>query len=129
MKSLRSTDLIVSMIALVLWTACPAVGAERPSAVTPPLKEYRIERGVSEDAAECIECHAKESGGIVADWASSRHAHANITCLDCHGIGVADDDVSKDHFSHDKTPISAIVSPKDCSRLAECRRRQDKSRW
>jgi hypothetical protein len=80
------------------------------------LKEYRIDRNVSEDAKECIDCHAKESGGIVADWASSRHAHANITCLDCHRTGVADSDVSKDHLSYDKTPISAIVSPRDCSR-------------
>jgi hypothetical protein len=116
MKSFRSTDLIVSMIALVLWTACPAVEAEQTSAVAPPLKEYRIERSVSEDAAECIECHAKESGGIVADWAGSRHAHVNITCLDCHGVGPADSDVSKDHLAHDKTPVSPIVSPRDCSR-------------
>ncbi|AQT67535.1 Hydroxylamine oxidoreductase precursor [Anaerohalosphaera lusitana] len=82
----------------------------------PKLKSFRIERDVSEDARECITCHADESRGIVADWAESRHAHANITCLDCHQAGAADEDISQSHFEHDKTAISPIVSPKDCSR-------------
>ena len=93
------------------------VQAEQTSqAASPSLKEYRIVRSVSENAQECIDCHAEKSKGIVADWASSRHAHANISCLDCHIAGPADADISKDHLQHDKTPISVIVSPKDCSR-------------
>lgn len=93
------------------------VQAEQISqAASPSLKEYRIVRSVSENAQECIDCHAEKSKGIVADWASSRHAHANISCLDCHIAGPADADISKDHLQYDKTPISVIVSPKDCSR-------------
>jgi len=81
------------------------------------LKEYRIERGISEEAKTCIECHADQTRGIVADWAASRHAHANVTCLDCHAAGPADADVSKGHLQFDKEiKISPIVSPKDCSR-------------
>jgi hypothetical protein len=80
------------------------------------LKEFRIERGISEEAQGCIQCHAEQSKGLVADWASSRHAHANVTCLDCHAAGPADADVSKVHLTFEKTRISAVVSPKDCSR-------------
>jgi len=80
------------------------------------LKEYRIERGISEKAKGCIQCHAEQSKGLVADWASSRHAHANVTCLDCHAAGPADADFSKGHLTFEKTRISAVVSPKDCSR-------------
>jgi len=80
------------------------------------LKEYKVDRGVSEVAKGCIECHAEENAGIVADWAGSRHAHVNVTCLDCHAAGPADADVSVAHLDYTKTKISAIVSPKDCSR-------------
>src|SRR3990167_2501835 len=92
--------------------------AAEPNSQPPPLqlKEYRIERAISESAKGCIECHAEQTRGIVADWAASRHAHANVTCLDCHGVGPADTDVSKGHLQFDKTEISPIVSPKDCSR-------------
>jgi hypothetical protein len=88
--------------------------SELPDA--PQLKVYRIERAISEVARGCIECHAEETRGIVGDWADSEHAHANVTCLDCHAAGPADLDASKRHLEYDKTPISPIVSPKDCSR-------------
>ena len=80
------------------------------------LKEYRIERGLSAEAKECIDCHSDRNSGLVADWAKSRHAHANISCIDCHIAGPADKDVSSEHFEYSQTRISAIVSPKDCSR-------------
>jgi hypothetical protein len=114
MKLLKNAALIVPggflVIALVVVAT---VWAEQ---TLPQLKEYRIERVVSKDAKECIDCHAKKSKGIVGDWARSRHAHANITCLDCHETGVADSDSSKNHLKYDNTKISAVVSPKDCSR-------------
>lgn len=82
----------------------------------PQLKEFRVERKITKKAQECIDCHARGTPGIVADWAQSRHAHSNITCLDCHGAGVSDVDISQKHFHNTDTPVSAIVSPKDCSR-------------
>ncbi len=89
MKSASSAGSVVSLVAVVLCTAAvTVVMAQPPSKETPgQLKEYRIDRVVSEHARECIDCHTEVSSGIVADWASSRHAHANITCLDCHGSG------------------------------------------
>lgn len=118
METLKKYTLVVIawifIAALIITTT---VQAEQTSQIeSPPLKEYRIVRSVSENAQECIDCHAEQSRGIVADWASSRHAHANISCLDCHITGPADPDISKEHLQYDKTPVSAIVSPKDCSR-------------
>ncbi|MBN2136479.1 MAG: hypothetical protein JW720_01595 [Sedimentisphaerales bacterium] len=108
----RVVFLLVVSIALSV-----AAGAEAGSvAAMPGLKEYRIERGLSEEGRGCIECHAEQTKGIVADWAASRHAHANVTCLDCHGAGAADTDVSKAHLTFGETRISPVVSPKDCSR-------------
>ena len=102
------------IVAMIISTV--SLAEQQAQQATPQLKEFRIERKITQEAKECIDCHAKESTAIVADWSQSRHAHSNITCLDCHGAGVADADISKKHLEHDKTPVSAIVSPKDCSR-------------
>ncbi|MHC4367449.1 MAG: multiheme c-type cytochrome [Planctomycetota bacterium] len=110
---LRRSEILVVATCVLSVVAAPSAATE---AGPLQLKEYRIERGVSEVAKGCIECHTKESAGIVADWAASRHAHANVTCLDCHAAGPGDSDVSTAHLSYDRTRISAIVSPKDCSR-------------
>jgi len=82
----------------------------------PKIKTIRIDKKISKEAQACIDCHSKESKGMVADWADSRHAHASVTCIDCHQAGPADKDISKKHSEYTKVPISAIVSPKDCSR-------------
>ena len=118
MDTLKRSALVVFACAFVVGLAITTnVQAEETSNITSlSLKEYRIVRSVSKDAQKCIDCHAEENKGIVADWASSRHAHANISCLDCHIAGPADADISKEHLKHDKTLVSSIVSPKDCSR-------------
>ena len=94
----------------------------------PKQKEYRIERSMSPQAVACIECHKSEHPGLFADWAKSRHASANITCLDCHQADPSDKDVSRIHFKQYeradvkwgkpeyKLPVAAAVTPKDCSR-------------
>ncbi|SDN99312.1 Seven times multi-haem cytochrome CxxCH [Desulfonauticus submarinus] len=94
----------------------------------PKTKEFRVERGMSKQGQACIECHKVETPGLFVDWANSRHAHANISCIDCHQAEEHDLDVSKTHFkqyqrsdskwgtSDYRVPISAVVTPKDCSR-------------
>lgn len=105
-KSVLMTFVIVCLVSFFAFAQEPA----------PKLKEYKITRDVTKNAQKCIDCHTNVNRGIVADWANSRHAHANITCLDCHGANPADKDISKIHLQIDSTPVSAIVSPKDCSR-------------
>ncbi len=95
---------------------CFAAGTQASQMSVPSVKTIRIERKISETAQGCIKCHLDDSPGMVADWAKSRHAHANITCIDCHAAGPADADISKKHLDWEKTPVTAIVSPKDCSR-------------
>lgn len=106
---------ILVVAAGLAWASALTAQTPSPQAV-PSVKTFRIEQQISDAARRCIDCHAKESPGLVADWAASRHAHARVTCLDCHGASQADPDVSRVHLEHDKTPISTIVSPRDCSR-------------
>ncbi|MDK2922116.1 MAG: hydroxylamine dehydrogenase [Desulfonauticus sp.] len=91
-------------------------------------KEFRLERSLSKQGQACIECHKVETPGIFVDWANSRHAHANISCIDCHQADATDPDVNKAHFkqyersdnkwgtSEYRVPIATVVTPKDCSR-------------
>lgn len=91
-------------------------------------KEFRIERGISKQGQACIECHKIETPGLFVDWANSRHAHANISCIDCHQADPTDPDVNKAHFKQYersdnkwgkkeyRVPIATVVTPKDCSR-------------
>ncbi|MFA9434699.1 MAG: multiheme c-type cytochrome, partial [Deltaproteobacteria bacterium] len=94
----------------------------------PKAKEFRIERSMPKEAVACIECHKMEHPGIFGDWANSRHANANVTCYDCHKAESFDPDVSKEHYKQYerrdlkygtkeyKVPVTAVVTPKDCSR-------------
>jgi cytochrome c553 len=126
----------VAVLALTLSLLAWAQNAAPPSGTKKAAveanfgkeKEFRLERGMSTQAQACIECHKAESPGIFTDWAMSRHASANITCLDCHQAKDTDPDVSKRHFkqyersdtkwgtAEYRATIAAVVTPKDCSR-------------
>ncbi|MEK6589802.1 MAG: multiheme c-type cytochrome [Nitrospinota bacterium] len=69
-------------------------------------------KGEIDVAKRCILCHSQLSPGIVNDWEKSNHAKAQVTCIDCHQADTTDADARK----HEGEVISAIVSPKDCSR-------------
>src|SRR4030042_3746446 len=102
----RASKLLV-FTSVIGFAIVATVRAEETSQIVSPfLKEYRIVRGVSEQAQGCIDCHAVESRGIVADWAASRHGHANVSCLDCHAAGPADPEISKNHLTLENTPRS-----------------------
>lgn len=119
--------MVVVIVGVVFLAAATALTQTHEN--LPKEKAFRIERSMSEEAMACIECHKKEQPGLFADWANSRHASANITCYDCHKADASDADVDTDHdkqyggpdnlkysASKYKTPISAVVTPKDCSR-------------
>jgi len=111
------TSIATMWIVLGLVAASPAAQSAEPNTATlPPLPGPRTNLRITETAKGCIECHNEHNPGLVGDWAASRHAHSRVTCIDCHRAGPADSDINKDHLQYDKTPVSAIVSTRDCSR-------------
>jgi len=118
--------LLVGTLSIVFLAASVLVVTAQPNFAK--VKEYRIERSVPPEAQACIACHQVTTPGIFADWAKSRHANANITCLDCHLVQPGDQDIAQDHekyYSRSDLPwgeskykmsIASIVTPKDCSR-------------
>ncbi len=126
MKRNYLSGALIAAAALLLCSVGPAAAGTAPN--QPTVKAFRIERSMPEAAVACLECHKKENPGLFSDWAHSRHASANITCYDCHKAEETDPDVSLSHFkqyeraetkygtAEYRVPISAVVTPKDCSR-------------
>ncbi len=123
--------LVVSaaMLAFLTFSGQTAHAQQAPKRLNlPKVKEFRLERSMPKEAAACLECHKQESPGLFVDWTRSRHASANITCLDCHQAEPTDPDVSQEHFkqyqrtdnpwgkAEYRVPVAAVVTPKDCSR-------------
>ena len=121
---MRMRAMIFVAVLMVLAMVATAFAQEN----FPKLREMRIERGMAPQAVACVKCHQQETAGIFADWAMSRHAAANITCLDCHQAQPGDKDIATGHEQYYSRgdmpmgekqyfiPISAVVTPKDCSR-------------
>ncbi|MCK5718577.1 MAG: cytochrome C552 [Thiomargarita sp.] len=80
--------------------------------------------GFSEETKVCVECHKKQSLGVVQQWGDSKHYRAEVGCYECHQADAEDVDAFI-HEEFDKKaigknkPISIIVSPKDCSNCHE----------
>jgi formate-dependent nitrite reductase cytochrome c552 subunit len=70
---------------------------------------------ITEETAECVDCHIDETKIIYQQWGKSKHYGANVGCYECHQAESGD----KDAFEHEDFLISVIVSPKDCARCHE----------
>ncbi len=118
----------VVLIAAAFWVASPLNATAQQATNQPKVKEFRIERGMPEEAVACIACHKQEHPGLFTDWSMSRHASAGITCYDCHRAESFDPDVSTEHYKQYersdmpygtqkyKVAVAGVVTPKDCSR-------------
>ncbi|CUU74926.1 hydroxylamine oxidase [Campylobacter hyointestinalis] len=103
---------------LVLALTCFAAMAYADSVGNINLtKTMKVDRSLSPLAKQCVECHADKTPGIVNDWKSSRHAHAGVSCLDCHAVP-ADSPmaIKKEHPKDSGNHVSILVSPKTCAK-------------
>jgi hypothetical protein len=64
------------------------------------------------DSTSCVECHQKQTPGVVADWMLSRHSEKGVGCMSCH----AGDKTDADAFAHYGVVVATLVSPSDCNR-------------
>ncbi len=80
-------------------------------------KEIIVKRAITEEAAKCIECHAKKTPGIIESWKLGKMAHAGITCYDCHVVEKNSPMASQcEGVKGTNTYLSPMVSAKTCSR-------------
>ena len=59
----------------------------------------------------CIECHRKETPGLVKQYERSKHSDAHVSCQMCHQP-TSD---SKSGFEHYGEQVSTLVTPKRCA--------------
>lgn len=78
--------------------------------MTAPIYGFQTSPG-----AKCEVCHKKNSPGLYNQWAESKHAQNDVTCIDCHGAEETDPDA----FEHANTFVSTLVTPKDCGTCHE----------
>jgi hydroxylamine dehydrogenase len=66
---------------------------------------------VPETSRACVECHTRESRGIVDHWTGSTHARKGVGCYECHKANRGEVDA----FDHYGATIATIVTPNDCA--------------
>lgn len=113
MKHLLSFGFVALCLNFSSW-----VNAEDTTALDiASVKTLKIERSMTEEGRACITCHQQTTPGQVEDWKDSRHAHAGITCIDCHQVAEGSPTAMR-HANVEDTPVfvSPLVSPKVCGR-------------
>lgn len=70
---------------------------------------------VPKSSTGCVECHGKQSPGIIDHWKGSTHARKGVGCVECHTADKKDVDA----FVHHGATIATVVTPKDCGRCHE----------
>ncbi len=119
MKQLVGKTGTLIMASLFLGMVCSVAFAEQSTGnSTPKLhKELVIKRGMSPEAAKCVECHSKKTPGIVESWKKGKMAHASVSCFDCHVVEKSSPMASQcSGIKGSNIYISPMVSSKTCSR-------------
>ena len=108
---------LLAGVGLLVFSISPLLWAESTAMSVAGVKTLKIDRGLSEEGRACITCHQQTPPGQVADWKESRHAHAGISCIDCHQVAEGEPHAMK-HANVEDTPVfvSPLVSPKVCGR-------------
>lgn len=76
-----------------------------------------VDRGLSEVAKECVDCHKTEQPGIINDWKDSRHGHVGVSCLDCHQVEKGDPTATQhETLVGTDVYVSVLVPPSTCAR-------------
>jgi hypothetical protein len=114
MKRKKVLILITTLLVIgLVFTACGNEAANESKEKRAALEE------LTEEAKQCLECHATETPGIVAIWDTSILAEHAVSCLDCHTVDPDSPKALTDVEGHEdiNVSVSMLVPPDVC---AEC---------
>ncbi len=110
--SLRAKQALIGVLGLLFLASLIYVQAME-------VARKRAESGVGvrhvsipANSKGCVDCHQKESPGIIDHWKGSTHAEKGVGCFECHQAHKDD----ADSFLHEGQMIATIVTPLDCAR-------------
>ncbi len=105
---------VAALAGLMLCAGIPLAQAAAPNLAA---KEMVVRRAMTDEATGCIECHAKETPGIIEDWKLGKMGHAGISCIDCHRVEKTSPMASQCKGTKGTDIyISPMVSSKTCER-------------
>ncbi len=80
------------------------------------MNTAEITKGMSKEAAACVNCHAEKTPGVVAGWAEGVMAKEGVSCYDCHRVEKSSPMASQcAGLKGTETYISPMVSSKTCA--------------
>ncbi|MDP4161031.1 MAG: multiheme c-type cytochrome [Bacillota bacterium] len=97
--------------ALLFLTYHYIVGPQGLSTSMPALSAVTL----GENKA-CVECHQKESPGIIQQYHDSKHSGRGVQCLDCHKPAKGQETLTKEHY---KVALIAKPTPNNCVQCHE----------
>lgn len=98
------TRLMPWLLALSAWLAAPAAQAAVQKTPEDLVTGHK-----------CVQCHANETPGLVAEWKKSGHFGKEVDCYTCHKAQPGD----KDAYTHHKATIRTVVTPRTCATCHE----------
>jgi len=107
--TLTTKRYVVAVLAFLFLASLLIVAFQESKLKRMEKKEEAIITGVN---TGCVDCHKKDSPALVMEWEFSQHAKVGIGCIECHEANKEEVDAWK----HEGEYISALVTPKDCSK-------------
>ncbi|WP_203529371.1 multiheme c-type cytochrome [Pseudodesulfovibrio sp. JC047] len=115
-------NVVSALIAGLFSLLLPAVGlaqgqTQKTEGIELETQTLLVHRGYTEAAKQCIECHSKETPGIIENWKNGKMGHATVSCYDCHVVE-KDSPMASQCEGLKGTDIytSPMVSSKTCSK-------------
>lgn len=105
---------LVFGMAIVFSLALVHSGAAAPAKKAPATK-----RNV------CVECHSKQTPGVVSDWKISRHAKLGVGCETCHG----DRHKSATDFANAEIPTPDTCATCHAERVEQFKKGKHAAAW
>lgn len=96
---------VAVVIATVLLVGAILVHQRRPG-----VEREQPTADLVRATGKCASCHREETGAIVQEYETSRHAARGINCLDCHGV-----QEGQEALDHRGFTIAARVTALNCS--------------
>jgi hydroxylamine dehydrogenase len=109
---LDTKRLIIGLLGTVFLASLVLVQAMEVARKREEVGLTKAHINVPKNSVGCVECHGKQSPGIIDHWKNSTHAVKGVGCVECHKADKGDVDA----FTHHGWTIATVVTPKDCGR-------------
>ncbi len=115
---MRNTQRLMIFLAIMLLGLVLASCGGQSASAPEETSDLSV-ASLTDEARGCVECHATETHGIVADWDGSRHAEEAVSCIDCHEVEADSPMALQGVEGHEDltVAVSMLVVPSKC---AEC---------